>query len=68
MPFNNQNEKELVTYIENAMIEYDDAWKGLSAECSDFVHKLLVLDPKERMSSKQALHHPWIENNKAVFS
>jgi serine/threonine protein kinase len=26
----------------------------------DFITKLLVVDPKKRMTAKQALEHPWL--------
>lgn len=35
-------------------------WGQLSDKSKDFVSKLLVMDPKERMTASAALKHPWI--------
>lgn len=53
--------------IMHGEIDYDDAWRGLSDECSDFVRKLLTRDAKERMSSREALGHPWMAKNREVI-
>jgi calcium/calmodulin-dependent protein kinase-4 len=38
----------------------DPAWDNVSASAKDFVSRLLVLDPKKRMSAEEALQHPWL--------
>jgi len=38
----------------------DDSWSDISDNAKDFITELLVLDPSERMTAKQALMHPWI--------
>lgn len=38
-----------------------ERWQELSDESKDFVSKLLVLDPKQRMDSDAALKHPWFK-------
>ena len=35
-------------------------WKAISDEAKDFIKRLLVVDPKERMTAAQALGHAWI--------
>jgi len=35
---------------------------------SDFVKKLLVVDPDQRMTAPQALEHPWIKNHENACS
>jgi len=40
----------------------DPAWNNVSEQAKDFVSKLLVLDPKKRMSAEEALQHPWLKN------
>lgn len=35
-------------------------WSGVSAQAVDFVHWLLKVDPRERMTAHEALNHPWI--------
>ncbi|XP_038902111.1 CDPK-related kinase 5-like [Benincasa hispida] len=41
-------------------------WPSLSSEARDFVKRLLVKDPRKRMSAAQALSHPWIKNSMDV--
>ena len=35
-------------------------WDGVSAEAVDFVNRLLDRDYNTRMTSEEALQHPWI--------
>ena len=58
--------KELSNFIISSEVEYDDAWRGLSEECGDFVKRLLTRNTKERMSSDAALKHPWIVKSREV--
>jgi serine/threonine protein kinase len=37
-------------------------WSSVSEEAKDFVKKLLVQNPKERMTAQQGLEHPWFAN------
>jgi len=63
-PFYNDNIAELFEQIMNA--EYDfppEYWHTISEEAKDFVRKLLVADPQKRMTSQQALAHPWLNGN-----
>ena len=32
----------------------------ISESAKDFIRKLLVLEPKERMTATDSLHHPWL--------
>ncbi len=34
-------------------------WKNVSPEASDLIHKMLEVNPKLRISAKDALLHPW---------
>jgi calcium-dependent protein kinase len=36
-------------------------WSKISNEAKDLVKQLLTYDPKERISAKEALSHPWFE-------
>ena len=36
------------------------AWHGISPEAKDFVSKLLVKQPADRLTISQARNHPWI--------
>lgn len=35
-------------------------WPSISASAKDFVQKLLVKDPRARLTAAQALSHPWV--------
>ncbi|XP_036402839.1 serine/threonine-protein kinase Chk2-like [Megalops cyprinoides] len=37
-------------------------WEGISDEAKDLVKKLLVVDPKKRLSIEEALQHPWMQD------
>lgn len=49
--------------------EYDfppEYWDPISEEAKDFIRKLLVVNPAERMTASAALTHPWIVNAPSV--
>ena len=35
-------------------------WNKVSPECLDFVKKLLMKDPKDRLDIIQVVNHPWL--------
>jgi calcium-dependent protein kinase len=37
-----------------------EIWEQLSDDSKDFIGKLLILDPKQRMDANQALKHKWL--------
>lgn len=39
------------------------AWQAISPPARDLIRKLLEPDPEKRLSSKQALQHPWLVKN-----
>lgn len=43
-------------------------WDGISEGAKSFVKSLLVRDPAERPTAKQALWHPWVRGNVAERS
>ena len=40
----------------------DSAWENISENAKDLVSKLLVIDPKKRLSAVEALAHPWFSD------
>ncbi|XP_078440698.1 calcium-dependent protein kinase 28 [Wolffia australiana] len=38
-------------------------WPSISSSAKDFVTKLLVKDPRARLTAAQALSHPWVKEN-----
>lgn len=43
-------------------------WDEISLNAKDLVKKLIVLDPKKRLTVSQALQHPWVIGRAAKFS
>ncbi len=35
-------------------------WDNISGAAKDFIKRLLVLDPRKRLTAEQSLHHPWL--------
>ncbi|XP_032839940.2 calcium/calmodulin-dependent protein kinase type IV [Tyto alba] len=51
--------------------EYDFVspwWDDVSLNAKDLVKKLIVLDPKKRLTTLQALQHPWVTGKAANFA
>jgi serine/threonine protein kinase len=58
--FNNES-PDIFEAITTANYEFPDQfWAHISAEAKDFVSKLLVVDPTNRMSAPDALKHLWL--------
>ncbi|KAG8733474.1 hypothetical protein FRC10_012328 [Ceratobasidium sp. 414] len=56
--FTEDNGKAL-TRFQRQQVDWSQL-SGFSNECIDWVKKMLVLDPTQRMSIQQALDHPWL--------
>jgi len=60
-PFYNEKLQLLFEQIMKADYDFpEDYWCDVSKEAKDFIRKLLVVDPKKRMTGKEALKHPWL--------
>jgi len=60
-PFYGDNQRQLFERILHAKFDYPSPeWDDVSATAKDFVSKLLVVNPADRLSAEQALLHPWI--------
>jgi len=61
LPFMGKSDMEKKSNILRGNYSFQGrAWRAVSDEAKDFVSKLLVQNPKERRSAKEALEHPWI--------
>jgi len=60
-PFPGDTDFEISTNVVSRNISYpDEVWGYISAEAQNFVETLLKLEPESRLSSVEALTHPWI--------
>ncbi|KAL3914792.1 MAG: hypothetical protein SGPRY_007495 [Prymnesium sp.] len=60
-PFYGDNDAQMFKKIKAGSYKFlTPYWDPISAEAKDFVSKLLVVDPKKRMTSVEALKHPWV--------
>jgi calcium-dependent protein kinase len=61
MPFNAKSDQEIFKKIKSGQFSYPRKTQmSISSEAKDFIASLLVVDPKERLTAKKALCHPWI--------
>lgn len=60
-PFDGKNDHEVITNIKKGHVDYsNEIWKKYSPSAKDFIMKLLCLMPCMRMTAKQALLHPFL--------
>ena len=60
-PFYHKERAVMIDKIMRVDYSFDkDYWLEISDEAKNFIDRLLVLDPKERMDAGQALAHPWL--------
>ena len=63
-PFNGNTDDDIHASILRGVINWDPKdWTG-SCEAIDFIRGLLQVDPRQRLTARQALQHPWMENTK----
>jgi len=61
VPFQHPDDKKLMNMIVYDEVKYPVyTWKKISPEAQDFVKKILVKDPKKRLSLTEILQHPWL--------
>lgn len=61
LPFNSNVPFKLYQSILNAEYEFGPEFEDISEEAKDFITKCIKVKPKERLTAKQALKHPWID-------
>ncbi|TIA92331.1 hypothetical protein E3P99_00627 [Wallemia hederae] len=64
-PFEEHEEEPLHERVQKRRVDYNVLRQmKMSENAIDFISKLLVADPKSRMSLKDALNHPWLNEVK----
>ncbi|XP_073970697.1 uncharacterized protein isoform X2 [Rhodnius prolixus] len=60
-PFGGETDQETFLNISRAQVDFpDELFEDVSEEAKDFVKKLLVRNPGDRMTAKESLKHPWL--------
>ena len=63
-PFNGTDEQQILDQVAHAELQFDeDDWVNISPEARTLVTKMLVKDPKDRISAEEAYNDKWIQNN-----
>ena len=63
-PFVDRDQKNMYRRIVSARYQFHEQyWNQVSDQAKDFIKRLLVADPNERLTADQALVHPWFMDN-----
>lgn len=62
MPFSGAEAAQTKNIAEGKYKMKPERWKNVSAEATEFVKSLLMVDPKKRLTCQSALDHTWIAN------
>jgi serine/threonine protein kinase len=68
-PFADKDTKNMYRKICTAQFQFHKKyWNQVSDLAKDFISKLLVVEPTERLTAEQALEHPWFSSNESFMS
>lgn len=60
-PFYGDNQRQLFERILHAKFDFPSPeWDDVSPSAKDFIKKVLVVNPADRLTAEQSLKHPWI--------
>ncbi|GLT88409.1 hypothetical protein SLE2022_064360 [Rubroshorea leprosula] len=61
-PFWGETEQEIFDEVLRGQLDFkSDPWPKISESAKDLVRKMLVRDPRKRISAHEVLCHPWIQ-------
>ncbi|KAG4916546.1 hypothetical protein JHK87_054103 [Glycine soja] len=61
-PFWGESEQEIFEEVLHGDLDFSsDPWLNISESAKDLVRKMLVRDPRKRMTAHEVLRHPWIQ-------
>lgn len=68
-PFAGDNQQETFCNISQVKLDFpDDLFSHISHHAQDFIRKLLVKDPRKRMTARQCLDHVWLKEAGAAMN
>jgi len=67
-PFGGDDDDQILKAVKKGNIRFDDdpAFETSSREVKDLIKRCCTVDPKRRMSAKEAVSSPWIMNRKTL--
>ncbi|KAF6169926.1 hypothetical protein GIB67_034318 [Kingdonia uniflora] len=61
-PFWDENEQGIFEQVLKGDLDFvSDPWPSISESAKDLVRKMLVRDPKKRLTAHEVLCHPWVQ-------
>ena len=61
-PFGGDSDKMIISSVKKGVYSKNNSrWKKASPEVKDLIEKLLISDPRKRLSAKEALEHKWFK-------
>ena len=65
-PFSGESDKKILISVKKGIYDKNySRWKNASNEVKDLIEKLLISDPRKRISAQDALNHPWFKKNQS---
>ena len=62
MPFYEDDNFKLFEQIKNCDYDFKaETWENVTAEAKDFITKILVPNPNNRLNFEQMMEHPWMK-------
>lgn len=63
-PFSGASDYETLKKVKKGVFSYPEKiWNKFTPEVKDLINKMLVVDPKFRISAEEAFNHEWFKNN-----
>ena len=68
MPFDHESQKETIRMTLDDKLVFDlQCWDDVSSNAKDLITKLLIKDPKHRITLDAAMNHPWFNQARAKY-
>ena len=65
-PFGGENDREIMDRVSTGKYDLQSSpFNKLTRSCIDLIQKLLIMDPKQRITAQEALAHSWFKENRA---